>query len=180
MQNNRFSHTLKLAVFILFVFMFIGLMYYTTQRLVDFDPNATLLDNSLQDSFYLEIKTQLENKYGSVSGRAFHFSEEDCFCQIVASAHVSDVKAMIENVSMENITIQLSDHPEMRQLLPSTPAIIMYNTQGEMMYIGPYSTGYLCTAGNGLVEELIPHMDEKRDDPLVMSLARGCYCNLTD
>jgi hypothetical protein len=79
---------------------------------------------------------------------------------------------------MENIAISLSEQPDIEQFLPSVPAIIIYNEASELIYVGPYSTGYLCTTGNGLVEALIPKMSQPESEPVVMSLARGCYCNI--
>ena len=72
----------------------------------------------------------------------------------------------------------MDEHPQFKQFLPSTPAIIIYNDSGDLLYLGPYSTGYLCMPGNGLVEELIPRMDENTGEQVIMSLTNGCYCQL--
>ena len=170
--------TIKLLVFAWFVLIFAGLMYFTTERLVDFDPQAALLDKATEPSFYSELDTFLNEQFGSVSGRAFHIADEACFCQMVAGSHVASVKELITNETMENVSVSLSEYPGLKDFLPSVPAVIIYNSQAELMYVGPYSTGYLCTAGNGLVEELIPKMKQTVSDPVVMSLARGCYCNI--
>ena len=169
---------IKLIVFIWFVVLFMALMYLTTERLVDFDPETQLLDSSMEDAFYNDIGAFLKTNYGSIKGRAFHISDDNCFCQMVAGAHIADVKKIVENHTMENVLIALEDRPEMAKYVPSVPAIIIYNDQEELLYVGPYSTGYLCTTGNGLVEDLIPKMDQSVENPVVMSLARGCYCNI--
>ena len=170
--------TIKLLVFAWFVLIFAGLMYFTTERLVDFDPQAALLDNATEQSFYIELDTFLTEQFGTVAGRAFHIADDGCFCQMVAGAHVADVKDLITSEAMENVSVSLSDQPRLKDFLPSVPAVIIYNTEAELIYVGPYSTGYLCTTGNGLVEDLIPKMTEAVSDPVVMSLARGCYCNI--
>ena len=170
--------TIKLVVFAWFVLIFVGLMYSTTDRLVDFDPQATLLDNSTEQTFYAELDSFLKTHYESVQGRAFHISDDSCFCQMVAGSHIADVKKLVSNHTMENVSIALSELPEMEKFLPSVPAVIIYNDQSQLIYVGPYSTGYLCTTGNGLVEDLIPKMTQAVSDPVVMSLARGCYCNI--
>ena len=170
--------TVRLLVFVWFVIIFAVLMYFTTARLVDFDPQAALLDNASEPTFYAELDSFLKSQYGTVQGRAFHISDSDCFCQMVAGAHIADVKQLVDNASMENIAISLSEQPDIEHFLPSVPAIIIYNEASELIYVGPYSTGYLCTTGNGLVEALIPKMSEPVSEPVVMSLARGCYCNI--
>ena len=171
------GNIIKIIVFLWFVIMFMGLMFYTTARMVDFDPESALLDKSLEPEFYSELKSRLQADFGAVEGRAFHFSEDGCFCQIVATQHISDVKNMIQAETKKNISVSVTDYPELISYLPSTPAIAIFNEVGNLVYIGPYSVGYLCTVGNGLVEELIPRMNESVADPIVMSLARGCYCN---
>jgi hypothetical protein len=173
------GNTIKMVVFLWFVIMFMGLMYYTTARMVDFDPDSALLDSSLEPQFYATLKSNLQNDFGSVNGRAFHFSQDGCFCQIVATEHINSVKDLISHETKENINVSLSDFPEFLSFLPSTPAIAIYNDAGNLVYVGPYSTGYLCSPGNGLVEDLIPKMHDTLEDPIVMSLARGCYCNTT-
>ena len=175
---NKPGKAIKLIVFIWFVVLFMALMYMTTERLVDFDPETRLLDNSTEATFYADIRSFLKSNYGSIKGRAFHISDDDCFCQMVAGAHIADVKKIVENETMENVLISLEDAPEISNFVPSVPAIIIYNDQEELIYVGPYSTGYLCTTGNGLVEDLIPKMNQSVENPVVMSLARGCYCNV--
>ena len=176
-ETKKPTKSLKIIIFIWFLVMFLGLMFYTTQRLVDFDPNAELLDQSLDNQYYMDLKAELSEQYESVAGKAFHFSKNGCFCNLVAQQHISQVGEMISAEQFSNVNVSLSEHSEFERFLPSTPAIALYNSDGALMYIGPYSTGYLCVAGNGLVEEIIPRMGQSVDNPIVMTLARGCYCN---
>ena len=172
------GRAIKLLVFAWFVVIFTALMYFTTERLVDFDPHATLLDKATKPSFYVELDAFFSEQFGSVSGRAFHVSDEACFCQTIADAHVMSVKELVVSETMENVSVSLSEYRGLQNFLPSVPAVIIYNTEAELIYVGPYSTGYLCSTGNGLVEALIPQMKQSASEPVVMSLARGCYCNI--
>ncbi len=170
--------TIKFIVFAWVVILFIALMYFTTERLVDFDPDSKLLDSSTDPEYFARLKSTLKSRYASVKSRAFHISDENCFCQMIAGAHISDVSDIVVEETMENVSVALDEVPEIADYLPSVPAIILYNDREQLLYIGPYSTGYLCTTGNGLVEDLIPRMNEPVERSVVMSLARGCYCNL--
>ncbi|MBT8449061.1 MAG: hypothetical protein KJO69_05200 [Gammaproteobacteria bacterium] len=155
-----------------------ALYYFTNSQLVDFDPDAKLLDAAIDQNFKSELKMALQQKFGDVNGTAFHFTQAGCFCHLVAENHVSQVKNQISSEGHKNVQVALEDYPELVRFLPSTPAVIIFNDAGNFMYLGPYSTGYLCMPGNGLVEELIPRMSKNTGDEVVMSLANGCYCQI--
>ena len=155
-----------------------ALYYFTDTQLVDFDPDAKLMAAATDTTFIPDLKASLEAEFGEVNGTAFHFTQAGCFCHLVAENHVSAVKQQIADEGHKNLVVSLEEHPQFERFLPSTPATVIYTDTGNLLYLGPYSTGYLCMAGNGLVEELIPRMSQNTGDEIVMSLANGCYCQL--
>jgi len=84
---------------------------------------------------------------------------------------------LISDNQFENVSIDIEQLKISEEFIPSTPSTALFNTSGELVFIGPYSAGYLCTAGNGFVEELVPRMDSSISHPIVISIAQGCYCN---
>lgn len=163
----------------LFILLGIPTLYFFKEsQLVDFDPDAQLLDAAIDVNFKPDFKSALVNSFGDVNGTAFHFTQSGCFCHLVAESHISQVKKQITDEGYKNVQVALEDYPVFARFLPSTPAVVIFNDAGNFMYLGPYSTGYLCMPGNGLVEELIPRMGQNTADEVVMSLANGCYCQL--
>ena len=167
---------LALALFLLLGLPAIYL--FKESQLVDFDPRAKLLDAAIQKNFESDLKSELEALFSDISGTAFHITQDGCFCHMVAESHVSQVKQQITDEGFGNTVVSLAEHPQFERFLPSTPAVVIFTESGDLLYIGPYSTGYLCMPGNGLVEELISRMGQNTGDKIIMSIANGCYCNI--
>nr|WP_281362588.1 DUF6436 domain-containing protein [Marinifaba aquimaris] len=75
-------------------------------------------------------------------------------------------------------TLSLSEQPWLRFWLPSTPAIVMFDETEKLVYLGPYSEGWLCNSANSLVESLLPRLSKTVGSiAIVHSQAKGCYCS---
>ncbi|HAD47546.1 MAG TPA: thioredoxin, partial [Idiomarina sp.] len=80
-----------------------------------------------------------------------------------------------------NITIDIDQYPELKTLLPSTPAVIIYNANRQLVYLGPYADGAFCTTETSFVEQLLPEINSnklKANGGWVNTVANGCYCNV--
>ena len=177
-MNDNTSVKLKVTVVIWIIASLTGLFYYSTERLVSFDPNNELLDNSINQDFQTKLTQHLKEQFGDISGKAIHFSQDACFCNSVAQAHLSAVKSQVKENGYENQDYELSNNEFLKNFIPSTPSVALFDEAEELVFLGPYSTGYLCTAGNGFIEDLIVQM-KARSQPraIIVSLAKGCYCH---
>ena len=177
-MNKSQAMKLKLLLVVWLISMIIGLMYYSLSRLVAFDPEYRLLDNAVSVDFSNHLTKALLKQYGSVSGKAFHFYDNGCFCNRLAQQHISEVKSQVKGRGFENNSININEFEQFNHFIPSTPAVVLFNNRGDLIFLGPYSTGYLCTAGNGFVEQLIDRMQQDAvDKSIIISVAKGCYCN---
>ena len=170
-MRNVYIYILAWALTIL------GLLFYANNDAQkEFDPDLTLTLASTDMDFDFRVKEAMSKEFGTdLAGKAFHFQTTPCYCERVAAAHVASVSDLLESEGYLNIQ---SDVPKGLELyVPSTPAIIMFDDQGELFYIGPYSSGLLCTAGNGFIEGLIAS-DFDAPGAYVINDAKGCYCNL--
>lgn len=177
-MKKKTSTSLKITFIIWIVGSLGGMSYFSISRLVYFDPNNSLLDETITKDYAKRFSQYLTTKFGDVSGKAIHFSQEGCFCNLVAQSHISAVKSQIEQSGYTNENFNISTIEHLKNFIPSTPAVALFNDSGNLLFFGPYSTGYLCTAGNGFVEDLIIQMENKGQvQPITVSIARGCYCN---
>lgn len=77
-------------------------------------------------------------------------------------------------------TVQLMDAPSgsLADLTPSSPATAILDAEGELAYFGPYSTGALCTSGNGVFAERVLDQLLLGHNPQQWNTwASGCFCS---
>lgn len=60
--------------------------------------------------------------------------------------------------------------------LPASPAVAIWDRDGRLAYLGPYSEGAVCTADNSFIEPVLEALLEGRPVHSAGSLAVGCYC----
>lgn len=61
--------------------------------------------------------------------------------------------------------------------IPSTPAVGIWNQQGELAYFGPYSAGLSCNSSNSFIEPVLIALRERRPVTVDNTLAVGCFCH---
>lgn len=63
------------------------------------------------------------------------------------------------------------------QLLPASPAVGIWDRNGELAYIGPYSEGAVCSSDNSFVEPILEALLAGRQVRATHSLAVACFCD---
>lgn len=148
-------------------------------------------------------KEQQDNKLKPVS--VVHFWNPDCPCNRFNEVHV---KKIISDYADKNVrfTIVVSGNSaEQRKLReerarkifshqavknfrsdwpmdkgpPSSPAVGVINSVGELVYFGPYSLGANCAPDKGkFVEKVLDHLKNKKQaqKKQLNTLAVGCFC----
>lgn len=61
--------------------------------------------------------------------------------------------------------------------LPASPAVALWDQNGQLAYFGPYSEGATCTSANSFVEPIIEALLAGRSVKVGNNLAVGCFCN---
>lgn len=61
--------------------------------------------------------------------------------------------------------------------LPASPAVGIWDQQGELVYIGPYSEGAVCSSDNSFVEPILEAVLAGRRVRATHSLAVACFCD---
>lgn len=161
-----------------FALIMLGLYWLLQSRLTWFDEQGLLHDRAAQPSFNLELARVLGVHRSSLASTVFHIIDADCHCNWRSQGHQSAIKRLVKRVNGYNQILTIQDHPELRQFIPATPAIVMYNEKSQLIYLGPYADGAFCNSRNSFVESLIPTVVGTDTSLLgwVNTVAKGCYC----
>jgi len=62
------------------------------------------------------------------------------------------------------------------ELIPASPAVAIWDTNGRLAYFGPYSAGATCTSSNSFIEPLLEALSAGRPVTASNNLALGCFC----
>ena len=169
---------LGIAFFWFFAALF-ALAFFASVKLSAFDPEQILLNKSANLNFDADFVQAFTKHYNVTPNTVFHFSAADCDCSSVAQEHVGSVSALAESNQYKNQNITLTIDEPLAQYIPSTPAVAVVNSNGKLSYLGPYSAGYSCSVGSGIVERFIANKAGITPGATIVTDTLGCYCNLT-
>lgn len=131
-----------------------------------------------QEGFDQTFALQVAKVIGETNASVVHFEQQACECNQVAEAHIESVELLASRNGYVNSNITLTEQSELSSIIPATPAIAVFDNAGSLVYIGPYSAGYACTVGNGLVESYLSRSAGNLIGATVLSETKGCYCPL--
>ncbi len=154
--------------------MLAALYGFSRLQMQVFDYDGRLVNSSASMAFDREFTELLNREIGVLESKIVHFYQQDCACQSVGSIHINSVKLLADASKRENVEMRLEPNSPVSKMVPSTPAVAVFDENGKLSYLGPYSSGYYCSVGNGIVEPYI----EKRAGPgaTIVAQAAGCYC----
>lgn len=150
--------------------------YFIQSRLVPFDPQGQLMEVN-QDK--LSASLLFSNQDISLEGKGtlIHIWSSDCRCNTLALGHKRDVSKQAESDNFHVLDVELDDIPG-SSIIPSTPAVALIDSQGQLAYFGPYSTGLGCGESSGLIEVALNNLRHGFNPGLIVYEAKGCYCNV--
>ena len=177
MKCSGLKFNLAKNIFLIWtVSLLLAVLYASSSKLKPFDPNNHLHQAALETKFDELFLRQLQTFESHTVNTVFHFRTDSCFCQTVAQSHINSVEKLAKRKTFRNIKVDLSLLPELKQYVPSVPAVAVVDKEGRLSYLGPYSSGVYCTQGNGLVEPFIEKKKIQNLGATVISQSQGCYC----
>ena len=124
--------------------------------------------------------------------RVVHFWDPACPCNVGNQQHLGDLITQFAGQSVTFHVVQKADshgqlpanlaslqpiaHLPGSEHLPASPAVAIWDRQGNLAYFGPYSEGALCNASNSFIEPIIKALLAGRPVQATNTLAIGCYC----
>lgn len=173
-QRQRWGLALLIALWLLASLA--GLWSLGQNKLRAFDGQGHLIHATTNPDFEARLTRLVIQQLGTLESKVIHFTQGNCFCHWVAAPHIQSVRELAEEQGYQNLELALS--AEWAELIPVSPAVAVFNKLGQLDYLGPYSSGFYCSAGNGIVEPFLT--GKKRSaGAFIASDARGCYCPLT-
>jgi hypothetical protein len=167
----------KWIVAVWFVFCLAGLLTLSLSQLDDFDPESKLSLAITDIEFEQKFVAELQKMHGSIGQSIIHFSDNNCFCETIAQTHIARLSKNMNDNGFNNIHINVNTLPEFARFVPSTPAVAIVGALKELIYFGPYSEGYGCLRGTGLVDAILPKITSTViENTILITDAKGCYC----
>ncbi|MBA1201583.1 thiol-disulfide isomerase [Pseudomonas capeferrum] len=128
--------------------------------------------------------------------RVVHFWDPACPCNVGNQQHLSE---LIERFADKGVTFHVvrkrGSHGQLPanlsalqpldgllgdEQVPASPAVAIWDRDGKLAYLGPYSEGAVCNSGNSFVEPILEALIQGRQVRASNTLALGCYCTWAD
>ncbi|TDF39764.1 hypothetical protein EYS14_09680 [Alteromonadaceae bacterium M269] len=150
--------------------------YFASKDLVLFDPNDDLASMSGDMAFDSEVVALFQSRSLDTTKRVYHLLDDSCRCNSISEDHRQQLNfgAFAEaGYSAETLPYQ-----PFSNVLPSSPAVVIFNERNELVYMGPYSAGFSCDSSNSFVERVFKHsLTSDYLGATIVHEAKGCYCN---
>ena len=161
-----------------------AIWWYQARYIRTFDNRTTLFDGGS-----LQLPARLA---GPGPVRLVHFWDPACPCNVGNQQHLAELIQRFGPQGVEFFAVQkpgsrgqlpdtlnamraLDSLPGAEQL-PASPAVAIWDAQGKLAYVGPYSEGAVCTSGNSFIEPILDALVQGRQVNATHTLAVGCYC----
>jgi hypothetical protein len=125
--------------------------------------------------------------------RLVHFWDPACPCNVGNQQHLAE---LIERFGPQGVSFYSVQKPGSSGQLPSTlsalqpltelagstqipasPAVAIWDRDGQLAYFGPYSEGATCTSSNSFIEPILDALSAGRPVNASNTLALGCFCD---
>lgn len=115
-----------------------------------------------------------------------NFRDPGCPCARFTEPHFAEIVAKYSPMGLHVLTVDAAETKTNAALraafddwleVPSSPAALVVDRDGDVAYFGPYSDGAGCFTGTGtFVERAIDSALAGHDAPRLNLLSTGCYC----
>ncbi|QKE65394.1 thiol-disulfide isomerase [Aquipseudomonas campi] len=125
--------------------------------------------------------------------RVVHFWDPACPCNVGNQQHLAEllqtyVPRGVQFYGLQKAGSQGQLPEDLRALqplaalagseqLPASPAVAIWDQQGNLAYFGPYSEGAQCTSSNSFIEPILEALSAGRPVRADSNLAVGCFCD---
>ena len=153
--------------------------YLLYQPLTWFDKSGALQAQLTEGQVGKRLGQWLNKQGYPTESRVFHVMDATCACNWRTQAHKQVVMRRVTANEGTNVTLSLAELPGLKDWLPATPAVILFDADGELIYLGPYADGAFCNTESSFIEPLIDHVSTRVSDMdagWINTVARGCYC----
>lgn len=151
------------------MFVIAALAYFQLGQLKPFDENNMLN----QVNWFSQFKSQLVWQKQDTAQLVI-ITKDNCGCTIQAKPHLFALQGFANNQDVDVQTFKLNN--QLTSVIPATPAAVLIDKNGELVYAGPLSEGLACSQGSGFVEMAINNLKAGFNSSLLITDTKGCYC----
>lgn len=154
-----------------------GLYLFSAARIVSFDPQNSLMISAMDKDFDQRVRSIFFEQYGALYKSAFHIRDPECVCDSLAEGHIRALDSRFSQYNFAIHAISPAGNDALKSVIPSTPALAVFDVNGELSYLGPYSSGFFCSSSTSLIEPIVNNITENKHlGAIVISQSEGCYC----
>ena len=156
----------------------ISLMYANAGLLKEFDPHQRIQMASMTVVFEKEFATAVRNLTGQdAKNLVLHLgTSKHCFCEFLASQHIAQTAELANMKDLQYRKLKLDEHENLLAFISSVPALAIFDTQGELAYLGPYSAGLGCLTNTSYSDQYF--LTRPQYGPVIITDTQGCYCQV--
>ncbi|KTF16650.1 DUF6436 domain-containing protein [Pseudoalteromonas sp. H105] len=170
MQNSS-KKNLKLytIIFIWFISVVTGLVYFQLSSIRTFDPQQKMLENDWFEDF--KTLTHWQNPSDATLTIVI---DSECGCSKRSAEHVKQLASLADTY---DVKVTVLDAAKMsKELLPNVPGAVLIDSVGSLAYAGPLSEGIACSSSSGFIELVMNNLQSGFNSNLTVTQAQGCYC----
>lgn len=200
---KRSSLITVLVIIVWFALATVAVFWVSLTSKADFDPNLSLSQEIMSLEFEAKLlsalplttlvsapKSHLAANYNialplnesAQQTTLYHFTQGECYCELLAKNHQSTLQSWSADVGVKNIFIDLKAYPHLTRFIPSTPSVLAVSNKNELIYLGPYSRGSGCFTNSGMVDAYLvdwlskDQAENKTPRAIIDTESKGCYC----
>lgn len=186
MSIRRNYLIVSLALLLGVTLMLSAYLWFEARYLRTFDGERTELFNGET----LQLPAELQ---GPGPVRFVHFWDPGCPCNVGNQQHLQELLEHFADQPVAFFEVRKPGSkgrlpPQLATLqplsgiagsaqLPASPAVGIWDHNGELAYIGPYSEGAVCSSDNSFVEPIIEALLAGRSVRASHNLAVACFCD---
>ena len=158
----------------------LSLMYANGGRLKEFDPHQRIKMASMTVIFEKDFATAVRTVVGQdTNNLVLHLgTKKQCFCEFLASQHIAQTAELANIKNLQYRKLMLDEHENLLAFISSVPALAVFDAQGELAYLGPYSTGLGCLTNISYSEQYL--LAPPQEGPVIITETQGCYCQVQE
>lgn len=184
-RPSRTTWLIVLSAALCAVGLLLALRWFEARYLRPFDERAAVFSGA-----ELRLPDELA---GPGAIRLVHFWDPACPCNVGNQQHLAELIARYAPRGVEfhivqkpgskgRLPAELDGLAPLAGLsgsagLPASPAVAIWDRQGQLAYFGPYSEGLTCNSSNSFIEPILEALAEGRRVAAGNTLAVGCFCD---
>lgn len=186
------KHRKLLASAILGLWLFVivgGFWWFELRWLRPFLDQVALFDGEqITHTYGNQLAMARGNGDEQTAITVMHFADSDCPCNRFNLPHVQEIQHHYQQQGVNFVSWQQGKQPvqldgfsinhQVAQLahVPATPAVAIWSANGDLAYFGPYSSGLLCTLGEGFAETILDQLLAGQSPQVINTTGVGCFC----